>query len=78
MALRRSQSHARLLQFHNRLKVTDGGLRARLEARDMFVDAPFEPAEQIAAQLGYTPDLSVDGFDALLRERAGDLLDRLK
>ncbi|WP_177218578.1 glycosyltransferase family 2 protein [Donghicola eburneus] len=78
MALRRSQSHARLLQFHNRLKVTDGGLRARLEARDMFVDAPFEPAEQIAAHLGYTPDLSVDGFDALLRERASDLLDRLK
>lgn len=77
-ALRRSQSENGLMKFHNRLKVTDGGLRARLEARDMFVDAPFDPAEQIAAQLGYMPDLSVDGFDAILRERAGDLLDRLK
>lgn len=78
MALRRSHSPGGLLKFHNRLKVTDGGLRARLEDRDMFVDAPFDPANQIVAQLGYMPDLSVEGFDAILRERAGDLLDRLK
>lgn len=78
MARHRAKVPGGLLKFHNRLKVTDGGLRARLDARDMFVDAPFEPAEQIAAQLGYMPDLSVEGFDTILRERAGDLLDRLK
>lgn len=71
--LKHFESRETAMAYHDSLRAMSAPEMERMDAFGLLQRAPFDPAPQIEAALGFCPDLSVSAFDQALTKRYPDL-----